>query len=128
MKNIYKSLRLLLIPVFIDLIIIIVLAATGTTLQLAGFSFGACIVIIFSLIWVFSINRIHMSNVIRFIKRFIIIFLGKLVFLLAILILSLDILRSDRIYFVLGFIITSLFAMPIEIWFCLKKGKTDAGL
>lgn len=126
MKKIYKALLMLLVPLFIDFIIFIVLAASGTSHQVAGFSFGAGIVIFFSLIWIFSMNRICMENVICFLKRFVIIFLCKFAFLLTMLFLSLDILGSDRIYFVLGFIITSLFAMPIEIWFGLQKGKSDA--
>ncbi len=128
MKIFHKALLLLFIPVFIDLFVIAVLTLNRTSLQLAGFSFGAVIVIIFSLIWILSINRIRMLNVIRFIKRFVILFLCKFGFLLAMLFLSIDILGNDRIYFALGFIVTSFFSMPIEIWFCLQKGKKDAEL
>ncbi len=128
MKNISKALLYLLIPVCIDLIIVIVLAASGTRVQLEGFSFGAGIIFIFSLIWFSTINRIRMSNVLTFIRRFIFIFIIKFVLLLIILFFSLDILGSDRSYFVFGFILTTLLVLPIEIWFCLQKGKADAGL
>jgi hypothetical protein len=127
MKIMSKAFLFLLIPICIDLIIAIVLAFAGTGLQFAGFAFGSGILIVFSLIWIPSINRIRMTNVVTFLKRFVYIFAGKFIFLIIMLFISLKILESDRFFFVLGFVITTLFIMPIEIWFCMqKKGIADA--
>ena len=80
MKNVTKALKFLCITLFIDLAVVIVLAAIGKIHQIAGFSFGAGIVFVFSLVWIFSINRIRKVNIITFIKSYILIFIGKFIF------------------------------------------------
>lgn len=126
MKRLHKALLFTSLPAFIAFTVTPWLIFSGEHPQAMGFGLGALVVILFSVTWIISVDRISSSNMMKFLKVFSLLFAGKLVVLLMVLGLSVSVLNSDRIYFTLSFCIMTLFTLPVEIWFGLTRGKNNA--
>jgi len=90
-----------------------------------GFAIGTFIVVIFSLVWIISVDRFSQKNTMRFLKSLAYMYLGKLFLLAALLVISVTFFRSDRLYFTMAFLVATLLTIPVEIWFGLTKKRHD---
>lgn len=90
-----------------------------------GFAIGTFIVVVFSLVWIISVDRFSQKSTMRFLKSLAYMYLGKLFLLAALLVISVTFFRSDRLYFTMAFLVATLLTIPVEIWFGLTKKRND---
>ncbi len=125
MKKRNVALLFIMVPVILGIIGSLFLAFQREPKDAIGFAIGTFIVVIFSLVWIISVDRFSQKNTMRFLKSLAYMYLGKLFLLAALLVISVTFFKSDRLYFTMAFLFATLLTIPVEIWFGLTKKRND---
>ncbi len=118
-----KAIVLTSLPILLNIALCVYCVYTRSQPQFTGYFVGTLLSMFFSLVWIFIARKALLANIMVMFTVSLASFPIKIIFLALVALGGLFILRMDKLYFGISFLLGTFLGLFVEVWFLVSANK-----